>query len=254
LLEENLRELLKAVKKGEISIEEAYQRLKRLAFVDLGFAKVDHHRKIRTGFSEVIFCHNKSRDQVKAVAIELLKYSETLLATKADVSAYEAIKEIASDAKYYSESKLVVVDRRKKKEKRGFALVISAGTSDLPIAEEAAITADLMGARVERLYDVGVAGVHRLLSHAELFEKAQVVVVVAGMDGVLPSLVGGLVSCPVIAVPTSVGYGASFNGLAALLTMLNSCASGVAVVNIDNGFGAGYIAALICQEIAGEAG
>ncbi len=243
-----LKELLDDVRNGELSSEEAYLKLKDLPYAELDFAKVDHHRCLRTGFPEVVYCQGKSPKQLTSISEEMLKRSQTLLATRANAEAYEAIRLVAGDALYHDDARLVVVDRRQHKPTEGNVVVVSAGTSDLPIAAEAAVTAELMESNVNRIQDVGVAGIHRLFAFKEQLEAARVIVVVAGMDGVLPSVVGGLVDCPVIAVPTSIGYGASFGGLAALLTMLNSCATGVAVVNIDNGFGAGYLASLINRQ------
>lgn len=243
--EETIRLLLQKVKHQELSIEEGIERLKILPFEDLGFAKVDYHRNLRQGFAEVIYCAGKTTDQIVAIAEKLSKLGGgNILATRATPEVYEAVLEQLPDAEYHALARTIMV-RRGEQEERGNILILSAGTSDLPVAEEAAITAEMMGNHVERVYDTGVAGIHRLLSQAEKLRYAQVIIVVAGMEGALASVVGGLVDKPVIAVPTSVGYGASFGGLAALLAMLNSCASGVSVVNIDNGFGAGYQASLI---------
>ncbi len=241
---QEIEEILKKVAKGEISIKEALDRLKVLPFIELGFATIDTHRSLRKGFPETIFCQGKTPKQVKEIALNLVKTGENLIATKASKEVFDQIKKVVPKAKYFPESRLILIEQ-KKKEKVGMVLVISAGTSDIPIAEEAALTAEAMGSKVKRLYDVGVAGVHRLLNYREDIEKARAIVAVAGMEGALPSLIAGLASCPVIGVPTSVGYGTSFQGLASLLAMLNSCAEGLAVVNIDNGFGAGYLASLI---------
>jgi len=240
-----IRRVLEELKTGNISVDEAYERLKHLPFTDLEFAKIDNHRSLRKGFPEVIFCQGKTPDQVKDIAQTLLKNGTALLATRADEVVYGAVRAIEPEASYYSQARMITVDKRENKKLIGNVLVMSAGTADIPVAEEAALTAEMLNARVERVYDVGVAGLHRLLSFYDKVACAKAIVVVAGMDGVLPSVVGGLASCPVVAVPTSIGYGAHFGGLAPLLTMLNSCASGVAVVNIDNGFGAGYLAAMI---------
>lgn len=243
--EESIRLLLQQIKQQNISIEEGVEKLKILPFEDLGFAKVDYHRRLRQGFAEVIYCAGKTTDQVVMITEKLYEQSEgNILATRATEEVYEAVIKRIPDAEYHSLARTIMI-RRGKQEKRGNILVLSAGTSDLPVAEEAAITAEIMGNHVERAYDTGVAGIHRLLSQSEKLRYARVIIVVAGMEGALASVVGGLVDKPVIAVPTSVGYGASFGGLAALLAMLNSCASGVSVVNIDNGFGAGYQASLI---------
>lgn len=244
-----IEKLLEKVKAGEISIQEALKTLKLMPYLDLGFAKLDTHRHIRRGFPEAIFCEGKSLEQLKGIVKEMQNVSPKFLALRASNEAYEAIKEVAPDAIYYPIARLVLIDREEKDSQLAVnrlpILIITAGTADIPVAEEAAITAEAMGNPVERLYDVGVAGVHRLLDHLPKLMETQVCVVVAGMEGALPSLTAGLVSCPVIAVPTSVGYGASFKGLSALLTMLNSCVPGIAVVNIDNGFGAGYLAGII---------
>ncbi len=219
-----------------------------MPFADFGFAKIDHHRELRKGFPEVIYCAGKTPSQIKTIAQNLNKNKSILLATRAERKAYNAIKSAIREAKYYPSAKMVVARPHKVRSDTGLVMVVSAGTADSPVAEEAALTAQAMGSKVERLYDVGVAGIHRLLLHSQKLQQAQVIIVVAGMEGALPSIVGGIVSCPVIAVPTSIGYGASFQGLTALLAMLNSCAPGIAVVNIDNGFGAGYIASLVAQQ------
>lgn len=243
--ENSLRDLLTGIKRNEISIDAGLDQLKNLPFEDLGFAKVDHHRQLRQGFPEVIYCAGKTTEQVVAIAEKLYEGSDNnILATRANDEVYEAVAARVPNAEYDDMARLIVM-RKGKQEHKGHILVLSAGTSDMPVAEEAAITAEVMGNRVERIYDTGVAGIHRLLSQKERLLAARVIIVVAGMEGALASVVGGLVDKPVIAVPTSVGYGASFGGLAALLSMLNSCASGVSVVNIDNGFGAGYQASLI---------
>lgn len=243
--EKSLRDLLLSIRQNEMSLDEGIAKLKDLPFEDLGFAKVDHHRQLRQGFPEVVYCAGKTREQIVTIVERLTERSgNNILATRAGYDAYAAVAKVIPDAEYHDLARLIVV-RRGKQKQQGHILVISAGTSDLPVAEEAAITAEVMGNRVERLYDTGVAGIHRLLSQKEKLLAARVIIVVAGMEGALASVVGGLVDKPVIAVPTSVGYGASFGGVAALLAMLNSCASGVSVVNIDNGFGAGYQAALI---------
>ena len=241
---EKLRALLEEVKGGEIAVDDALQSLRTLPFEDLGFSKIDHHRQLRTGFPEVIFCQGKTVEHVKQISERILAAGHPLLATRATPDMYEAVKAIQPAARYNDLGRTISV-RQSEDEGTPGILVVSAGTSDLPVAEEAAETALMMGNPPERLYDVGVAGLHRLISNHEKLLTARVIIVVAGMEGALPSVVGGLVDCPVIAVPTSIGYGASFGGLAALLGMLNSCASGVTVVNIDNGFGAGYSASLI---------
>ncbi len=242
--ERRLRQLLNRVSQGELTVAEALDRMRSLPFEDIGFARVDHHRTIRCGAPEVIFCEGKTPTQVAEIARRLLEASDSLLATRCNPGQYEAVKDICPDAEYRATARCATV-RREAIEAAGAVAVVTAGTSDLPVAEEAVVTAEMLGAEVSLVYDVGVAGLHRLLAVREELTTANVVVVVAGMEGALASVVGGLVARPVIAVPTSVGYGASFGGLAPLLTMLNSCAAGVSVVNIDNGFGAGYIAAQI---------
>jgi len=239
---EELLKLLKRVRAGKTTVEAAVDRLRHFPYENLGFARTDNHRALRQGFPEVIFCEGKTVQQIAAIASRILQRHGTLLATRATPEMFDAVKGVEPRAMYQPLSRAIVVKPSHPAPPVGHVLVLSAGTSDIPVAEEAAVTADVLGSRVETLYDVGVAGLHRILDKQAELDAARVLVVVAGMDGVLPSVVGGLVSKPVIAVPTSVGYGASFQGLAALLTMLNSCASGVAVVNIDNGFGAGVLA------------
>jgi NCAIR mutase (PurE)-related protein len=240
-----LTTLLERVRDGEVPVEEALEQLKRLPYENLGFARLDHHRALRQGFPEAVFCQGKTPEQVAHLMARLAARHDRVLATRATSQVYAAVRAAVPDAVYHEIARLIVVDRETERAKQPGVLVVTGGTSDIPIAEEAAITAEVMGNQVERLYDVGVAGLHRLLDQSEALMRARVIVVVAGMEGALPSVVGGLVAAPVIAVPTSIGYGASFGGLAALLAMLNSCASGVAVVNIDNGFGAGYLAGMI---------
>ena len=246
-----LRATLEKVKSGEISLPDAMRELSALPYEELAYAKVDHHRHLRTGFPEVILGQGKTAEQVTAIAQRLVARSERLLITHASPEAYAAVKEEIHDAVYHPVAKAIVVNRLGKEHLRPGIVVVTGGTADIPVAEEAAVTAELMGNRVEKIFDTGVAGIHRLLDKLPRLRGARVLVVVAGMEGALPSVIGGLVSVPIIAVPTSVGYGASFNGLAPLLTMLNSCAPGVAVVNIDNGFGAGYMAGLINSSEAG---
>jgi pyridinium-3,5-biscarboxylic acid mononucleotide synthase len=241
-----LDQLLKDVQAGYLSIEEARQRLLHLPFENLGFAHVDHHRQLRQGFPEVIFAAGKSLEHLTAILGSLVKRASQILITRLDPAKAESLKEAFPTAHYHPVSQVMTFGLEEAiNQGRGPILVISAGTSDVPVAEEACLTARIMGNEVEPIYDVGVAGLHRLLAYQNKFSEATVFIVVAGMEGALPSVVGGLVRRPVIAVPTSIGYGASFGGIAALLGMLNSCASGVSVVNIDNGFGAGYVAALI---------
>jgi hypothetical protein len=239
--------LLQDLKTGKIEVPEAMEALRALPYEDLGFAKLDTHRELRTGFPEVVLCRGKTVEQVTEIVERLSSRSSLVMATKASREVYEAVRKTREDAVYHEPAGILLVGQPRRKETEKAILVITAGTSDLPIAEEAAITAEVMGNTVERLYDVGVAGVHRLLDSKEELFRASVIVVVAGMEGALASLVAGLVDKPVVAVPTSVGYGASFNGLAALLAMLNCCAPGMVVVNIDNGFGAGYFASMVNQ-------
>jgi NCAIR mutase (PurE)-related protein len=241
-----LKDLLKNLKLERITMEEAIAQLKSLPFEDLGFARIDHHRSLRKGFPEVIWGEGKTPGQVLSIMKELKRKGQNILITRVEEKKAKAVQKVFLKSRYYPRSKvLTYLTHPVKPEGKGTILVITAGTTDIPVAEEAAITAQFMGNAVETLYDVGVAGIHRLLSEKGKLEAARVLVVVAGMEGALPSVVGGLVNQPVIAVPTSVGYGTSFGGITALLAMLNSCASGVAVVNIDNGFGAGYMASLI---------
>ena len=242
-----VKRLLAQVKAGKLGVEAAAERLTTLPYEDLGFAKPDHHRSLRKGFPEVVLGEGKTPEQVLAIARRLGKQSPRLLITRAGEETYQKVKEAFPGAIYNTEARAIVLDRGRKGPPRPGVMVLSGGTADLGVAEEAAITAELMGNQVERAYDVGVAGIHRLLDQLPKLRQARVVVAVAGMEGALPSVVSGLVAVPVIAVPTSVGYGASFGGLAPLLAMLNTCAPGMAVVNIDNGFGAGYLAGLINQ-------
>jgi NCAIR mutase (PurE)-related protein len=245
---ERLRKMLEDVKEGTLSVDEALKSLRDLPYEDLGFAKLDHHRALRRGFPEVVFCQNKTAEQVVQIMSKISLRSDKFMATRARPEIYEEVKKALPEARYSEMARIILVNREEPREFREddpYILIISAGTSDIPVAEEAAVTAELLGSYVKRLYDVGVAGLHRLLDNREQLFEANVLIVIAGMEGALASVVGGLVKSPVIAVPTSVGYGASFGGLAALLSMLNSCAPGIAVVNIDNGFGAGFFAHLI---------
>jgi pyridinium-3,5-biscarboxylic acid mononucleotide synthase len=245
---DRLKLLLEQVQSGQVDVDTALGELRHLPFENLdGFATLDHHRSLRNGFPEVVFGQGKQPAQIVSIVRRLSERNDKVLVTRVDKVMADEIQAQLPELTYHPLPRLLVLDRSTATEKRPGVLVVTAGTADMPVAEEAAITAELMGNAVERMYDVGVAGIHRLLNQTERLWQANVVVVAAGMDGALPSVVGGLVSAPVIAVPTSVGYGASFNGLAALLTMLNSCATGVAVVNIDNGFGAGYMAGIINQ-------
>jgi NCAIR mutase (PurE)-related protein len=242
---QHLQQLLEQVREGKTSVDAALDSLRHLPFEDLGFARVDHHRAVRHGMPEVILGQGKTPDQVAAIAAALLAKSHNLLLTRATPEMAARVSAIAPEAEYFASSGVVRVWRDRAIRGKGTIAAVCAGTSDLPVLEEARLTAEVMGNHVEVIADAGVAGIHRLLHERERLTQARVAIVCAGMEGALPSVVGGLVGCPVIAVPTSVGYGASFNGLAALLGMLNSCASNVTVVNIDNGFGAGYVASLI---------
>lgn len=237
--------MLEQVRQGRLSIENAFSQLVNLPYEDLGSAKVDHHRAIRKGFPEVIFGPGKSPEDIARIAAAILDKSNILLVTKTSKEAFEEVQKYAPDASYDEITGMIVVDRRKNRMHIPGVLVISAGTADIPVACEASTTAELMGSQVEQIFDVGVAGIHRLLDTMPSLQKARIIIAVAGMEGALPSVIAGIAKAPVIAVPTSVGYGASFGGLASLLAMLNSCALGVGVVNIDNGFGAGYLAAVI---------
>jgi len=242
---DSIRKLFTQVRSGELTPDEAVERLRHLPFEDLGFAKVDHHRALRAGMPEVIFGEQKTPAQVAGIFGRLAKHGTNVLATRADAKQFNAVKKQVRGVEYRTLGRAIVLQRDATKYGKGVVAVVSAGTSDIPVAEEALVTAELMGNDVQHFYDVGVAGIHRLLANREALTKARVIIVCAGMEGALPSVVGGLVGVPVIAVPTSIGYGASFKGLTALLGMLNSCASNVSVVNIDNGFGAGYVASLI---------
>ncbi len=241
-----IKRLLRAVEKGTTSVEEAVQELRHLPYEDLGFAKIDTHRALVKGFPEVVLCEGKTTQQVVKIIDAMVKRGSDVLATRASSEVAEAVCGRQPACRYDEVARILLI-QKKPGRKKGKVLVVTGGTSDITVAEEAAVTAEVMGNRVERLYDVGVAGLHRLLDHRKKFAGARAIVVVAGMEGALASVVGGLVSCPVVAVPTSCGYGANFKGLSALLAMLNSCASGVAVMNIDNGFGAGFFAGLINQ-------
>ncbi|HKP13686.1 MAG TPA: nickel pincer cofactor biosynthesis protein LarB [Blastocatellia bacterium] len=242
---ERIKQLLEDTRSGRVSIEEATEKFARLSYEDLTYARVDHHRALRHGFPEVILGQGKTVEQIAGIAERILARHANLLVSRTTEEVFDRVGQLAPEAEFHREARMISVLRDRTERGEGVIAVISAGTSDIPVAEEAAVTATAMGNRVSRVFDVGVAGIHRLFGARDEFEAARVVIVVAGMEGALPSVVGGLVSVPVIAVPTSIGYGASFNGLAALLGMLNSCASNVAVVNIDNGFGAGYVASLI---------
>lgn len=243
--QEQIRHLLEKVAAGDLDPDQALTRLRDLPFENLGFAHIDHHRALRTGFPEVILGQGKTRDQVLSIAERIAERGSQVLVTRLEEETAQALVERFPQAEYDALARTFLVPAAKAPKEQGLVAVVSAGTADLPVAREAVVTARAMGAHVEEIYDVGVAGLHRLLAYREQLQKARAIVVVAGMEGALASVVGGLVDAPVVAVPTSIGYGASFQGVAALLAMLNSCASGVVVVNIDNGFGAGYAAALI---------
>jgi NCAIR mutase (PurE)-related protein len=245
---EEILNLLKLVEARKLSSEAAMERLKHLPFEDIGFAKVDHHRALRQGYAEVVFGKGKTTQQVAEIVRAMLRQkdsSQNVLVTRADAKMYAAVKRVARSAKFHPASGVITIERNRDITGKGTIVVVSAGTSDIPVAEEALLTARIMGNRAEPLYDVGVAGIHRLLDHRGMLTEARVIICIAGMEGALPSVVGGLVGVPVIAVPTSTGYGASFGGVAALLGMLTSCASNVTVVNIDNGFGAACVASCI---------
>jgi NCAIR mutase (PurE)-related protein len=251
---DRLKELLQKYRQNTISEEELLKHLRFLPFEDLGFAKVDHHRHLRTGFPEVVYGAGKTSDQIVSIAERIVKEGNNFLVTRVDNTVGELLSSRFPEGSYYEQGRVFAL-QVKAAEKIGYVLVITAGTSDIPAAEEAAITASVFGCNVDRVYDVGVAGIHRLLTFKSMIEAADVIIVAAGMEGALASVVGSLSRAPVIALPTSIGYGASFEGLAALLGMLNSCAAGISVVNIDNGFGAGCTAALICtraRELAAQ--
>ena len=245
MTERDIRELLEGVRSKRLDVDAALLRLRHLPFEDLDFAKVDHHRQLRQGMPEVILGQGKRPEQVAAIVARMLPHSPNILVTRADTAMWKLVRKLSRVAKFHELSGAIAIHRDKTQLGKGRILIVSAGTSDAPVAEEALVTAEIMGNEVAHLFDVGVAGIHRLMSNRAALSEARVLIVAAGMEGALPSVVGGLVSVPVIAVPTSVGYGASFHGLAALLGMLNSCSSNVVVVNIDNGFGAGFAASLM---------
>lgn len=245
MTKEEIRNLLESVKAGTQDVNGALEVLRDLPFSDLGFAKIDNHRELRTGYPEVIFCQGKTVEQVTGIVQLMLQRKENILGTRVSEVQFEAVKVVAPDAVYHPLAHAFVIHQKEIQQTSSYIAVVTAGTADIPIAEEAALTAETFGNRVERVFDVGIAGIHRLYSKLDVIRGGKVIVAVAGMEGALPGVIGGLVSSPIIAVPTSVGYGANFNGLSALLTMLNSCAAGISVVNIDNGFGAGYMAGLI---------
>jgi len=242
---EEIRELLNEIKKGNKSVDEALEVLKTFPYTDLGYARVDHHREIRTGYPEIIYCEGKTLKQVAGIFNVMAEKENNVMGTRATPEMYESVKKISPEAVYFPEARIISLCKKVPETQDTTIAVITAGTSDIPVAEEAAVTAELLGNKVLRIYDAGVAGIHRLVDKLPDIRKCRVIIVIAGMEGALASVVGGLVDKPVIAVPTSVGYGASFGGISALLAMLTSCSSGVTVVNIDNGFGAGFSASMI---------
>ncbi|MBC2579907.1 nickel pincer cofactor biosynthesis protein LarB [Clostridium sp. DJ247] len=239
------RALLEGVKSGVIDVNDALRELEDLPFKDLGYAKIDNHRELRVGYPEVIYCAGKTPEQIRGIIEFMLTKDNNILGTRASEEAYEEVKKICPRAQYSKDARVITIKNKDVDITSTYIAIVTAGTSDIPVAEEAAITAEIFGNRVERIYDVGVAGIHRLFNKIQIIRDAKAIVVVAGMEGALGSVIGGLVDKPVIGVPTSVGYGTNFGGISALLSMLNSCASGLSVVNIDNGFGAGYIASMI---------
>ncbi|AFK86499.1 MULTISPECIES: nickel pincer cofactor biosynthesis protein LarB [Thermoanaerobacterium] len=240
-----IKDVLEKYNSGIMKLDEALEKLKKLPYEDLGFAKIDYNREVRRGYPEVIYCEGKTPEQVREIAARMYEKGSDVLGTRASLDHFKAVKEVCDNAVYYDVARIISIRANEAKKTKGVIGVVAAGTSDLPVAEEAAVTAELMGNTVKRIYDVGVAGIHRLMSKVDELRSFRVIICIAGMEGALPTVVGGLVACPIIAVPTSVGYGANFHGLSALLAMLNSCSSGVSVVNIDNGFGAAYSASLI---------
>lgn len=242
---DDIKQLLQKVKNNEVEIEAAMGIIEELPFKDLGFAKIDNHRELRVGYPEVIYCEGKTVEQVRNIIQFMMTNDNNILATRANEKMYEAVKTICADAQYNPVGRTIIIRKRQEQLTDSYIAIVSAGTSDMPVVEEAVDTAVILGNRVQKIVDVGVAGIHRLFAKIDIIRGAKVVIVVAGMEGALASVIGGLVDKPVIAVPTSVGYGANFGGIAALLSMLNSCASGVSVVNIDNGFGAAYSASII---------
>jgi pyridinium-3,5-biscarboxylic acid mononucleotide synthase len=248
--EQTIRALLERVARGQQTVDEAVENLRTLPYEDLGFAKLDHHRELRRGFPETVFCQGKTPDQVAEIVQRLAANGPRVLGTRASSEHYEAARLRVPQLEYDETARVIWLDREPERARKSGIVLVAAGTSDLPVAEEAAITLDLLGHSVQRIYDVGVAGLHRLLNHLPMLRGANVVICCAGMEGALPSVVAGLIAAPLIAVPTSVGYGASFGGLAALLGMLNTCSPGVGVVNIDNGYGAAHLAAAINARVA----
>ncbi len=244
---EGLKKILEELSEGKINVDDAIEKLKYFPFSDLGFARIDHHREIRTGYPEIVFCEGKTIEQVRDIFKHISDTGQNVIGTRASKDKFNAVHSIAPEALWHEEARIISIIREKHKIADSPIAVITAGTSDIPVAEEAAVTCELLGNRVTRIYDAGVAGIHRLLDQLPEIKKCRVVIVIAGMEGALASVVGGLIDKPVIAVPTSVGYGANFKGVSALLAMLTSCASGVSVVNIDNGFGAAFNASMINQ-------
>ena len=242
---QEIEKLLRAYRSGDVDVKEAARRINDLHYEDVGYARVDHARATRQGFPEVVFGAGKRREQVTGIVERLVRTAPNVLVTRTDEATFGEVRNIATDAEWHEAARLIRIQRDKTERGVGPIAIVTAGTSDIPVAEEAALTAEAMGNRVQRVWDAGVAGIHRILAERELLRSARVIIVAAGMEGALPSVVGGLVSVPVVAIPTSIGYGASFGGVAALLGMLNSCSSNVTVVNIDNGFGAGFVASLI---------
>ncbi|MCF8222087.1 MAG: nickel pincer cofactor biosynthesis protein LarB [Bacteroidales bacterium] len=242
---EEILRILEDLSEGKTDVNKAFEKLKYFPYTDLGFARIDHHRELRTGYPEIVFCEGKTLEQVRDIFRHISQSGENVIGTRATRDKYEAVSSAAGDAVWHEEARIISISNKKREPAKTKIAVITAGTSDIPVAEEAAVTCELLGNNVSRIYDAGVAGIHRLLDNLPEIKECRVAIVIAGMEGALASVVGGIVDMPVIAVPTSVGYGASFNGISALLAMLTSCASGVSVVNIDNGFGAGFNASMI---------
>lgn len=242
---QSLKKMLEDIRDGRLGVDDGVELLKSMPYQDIGHAKIDTHRELRVGYPEVIYCPGKTTEQIIAIFQAMMEREADILATRAGEEVFEAVKSICAEAVYHRSAKAITLKKSAEEPSAGYISCVTAGTSDIPVAEEAAVTAELFGNRIERIYDAGVAGIHRLFHNLDVIKGARVNIVVAGMDGALPSVIGGLVDKPVIAVPTSIGYGASFQGLAALLSMLNTCANGVCVVNIDNGYGAGYAASVI---------
>jgi NCAIR mutase (PurE)-related protein len=242
---EEIKKILEEVKTGKASVDDAMNHLRNLPFEDVGFAKIDHHRELRTGYPEVIFCSGKTTEQLLKIIAMMYEKGNNILGTRANDDMFKEVLKQFPEAVYNEAARTIVIKRTKPEPSKSYISIVTAGTADIPVAEEAAVTAEIFGNRVERIFDVGIAGIHRLYQRLDIIRGGKVIIAVAGMEGALPSVLGGLVDKPIIAVPTSVGYGANFHGLSALLTMLNSCAAGVSVVNIDNGFGAGYVASMI---------